>query len=106
MTIGEKILQRFTEQIEVAFVKAIRRGWTDPAVIVDVRNQKRLLQGVTRQRGVSASEIEPLVGKTISGDRQDLAKILYRLFPGSPAALDLGKETPPEAVAQIPSEKG
>jgi hypothetical protein len=96
MTNGERILQAYTEQIEVKYLRAIRNGWTDPAVIVDVQNQDKLRQVAAQQRGVPPSEIEALVGVVVSGDRQAVAEKLSQRFPNHSVAKDLATETPPE----------
>lgn len=96
MTYGERILQASTEQIEVKYLRAIRFGWTDPAVIIDVQNQESLRHIVAQQRGVPSSEIEALVGCVFSGDRRALAEKLNQRFQGHPAAKALASETPPE----------
>jgi hypothetical protein len=97
MTYGERALQAFAERIEVKYIDAIRKGWVDVAVIVDMRNQDYLRQQIAAQRGVAVSEIEDtIVGVVLSGHRQALAEKLDAHVPGNEAAKALATETPRE----------
>jgi hypothetical protein len=95
MTNVERLLQSYTEQIEVKYLEALRKGWSDSAVIVDVQNQEARRNTVALQRGLTPSAFDAFVGVALSGDRTALAEQLNKRFPNHPAVTALATETPP-----------
>ena len=100
MTLGERYIRQFTESIEIKYLRAIERGWTDTAIILDVRDQQAQRYSAGNQRG---SDIDPsiLVGSVASGDRMALVGRLNELFPPNPAIDALANEAPPEGMFPV-----
>ena len=100
MLLGERYLRSFTESIEIKYLRAVRKGWTDTAIIVDTRDQEGQKSRAAEGCG---SEIDPslVIGSVIAGDRMALVGKLKELFPPNPATETLENEVAPEGLFPI-----